>query len=65
MGTLGVIVVIGVVLFGIYFFLLPKKPFEYGGHTTDQADVNRMRNQGAGFLLLVFIVFALALLGDM
>ena len=62
MGTLGAILILGLILFGVYYFLLPKKPFEYGGHTTEQSDVNHMRNLGGGLLLLFFIVYVLSAL---
>ena len=65
MGTLGAILLLGVILFGVYYFLLPKKPFEYSGRTTDQESVNRMRNLGGGILLLFFIIYAISALGSM
>lgn len=64
MGALGAILLLGVILFGIYFFLLPKKPFEYSGRTTDQADVNHMRQLGGGLLLLFFVIYAISLLSS-
>jgi hypothetical protein len=57
MGTLGAILLLGVILFGVYYFLLPKKPFTYDGVTHKQSDVNQLRYLGGGLLLLFFIVY--------
>ncbi len=62
MGEFGAVLLLGIILFGVYNFLLPKKPFEYGGNTTEQPDVNHMRNLGGGLLLLFFIVYLVSVL---
>ena len=57
MGTLGAILLLGVILLGAWYFLLPRKPFEYGDRTHSQSEVNQLRNLGGGLLLLFFIVY--------
>jgi hypothetical protein len=65
MGNLAVLGVIGFVLLGIYFAVFRKPWDTLNDKPHTSVSLNQSKNTVGAFLLLIFIVFALALIGDL
>jgi magnesium-transporting ATPase (P-type) len=65
MGNLVVLGIIGHVLFGIYLAVFRKPWDSLNNKPHTPVSLNQSKNTVGAFLLIIFIVFALALIGDM